>query len=436
MASLHWLRQTFRFLRCWLRDWRAPRTAQVARMQLEPLEDRCVTAVLSAVVEPPLLPEVEEWGEELTPDIEVDWSTDAEIPENWEFGGDDWELSVGENPDIWLNDTTQDQTRNISSAPFGDGGQSPDPISYPTVSALTPFEPSTPITESGNPLTTAAPRADVAGVTATVAPVGTDGTANAFRLSRAAGADTPLEVHVSVSAYSSSAVVSRAFTVVIPAGASHVDLPIPVSSSNALPEILTLTIRSKDQHEAGPTTATLFPSGKPRECSEEALLQAYQREHSPEAFSALVERHRPGVLRTSYRILGNWDDAEDVGQGVFLALARLQLRLHVPLAGWLSTVARNAAIVFLRARSRRQRHEERAAQPVQVDPDEAGRDLREELDVALSRIPAALGEAVRLRYLEGLSQREAAEVVGCPRGTLSQRAAHGVRCLREVLSKG
>ena len=46
---------------------------------------------------------------------------------------------------------------------------------------------------------------------------------------------------------------------------------------------------------------------------------------------------------------------------------------------------------------------------------------------------APLSQAVRLRYLEGLSQADAARVVGCPRGTLAQRAAYGVQYLRNIV---
>src|SRR5262249_11071810 len=68
---------------------------------------------------------------------------------------------------------------------------------------------------------------------------------------------------------------------------------------------------------------------------------------------------------------------------------------------------------------------------VYEDPD---RELREELDLALASVSAPLRDAVRLRYLEGLSQLEAAAVLGVPRGTLSQRAAKGLRRLRFVLT--
>ena len=76
--------------------------------------------------------------------------------------------------------------------------------------------------------------------------------------------------------------------------------------------------------------------------------------------------------------------------------------------------------------------ERRAATPLCAAPDEPEIDLREEVEAALSRVEEPLRQAVQLRYLEGLSQAEAAEAVGCPRGTLSRRASLGLSRLREL----
>jgi len=61
---------------------------------------------------------------------------------------------------------------------------------------------------------------------------------------------------------------------------------------------------------------------------------------------------------------------------------------------------------------------------------------REDLDAALSSLPALLREAIVLRYLEGRSQAEAARVAGCPQGTLGWRAMEGLNRLRGLLSRG
>jgi DNA-directed RNA polymerase specialized sigma24 family protein len=45
-------------------------------------------------------------------------------------------------------------------------------------------------------------------------------------------------------------------------------------------------------------------------------------------------------------------------------------------------------------------------------------------------LPTRLRQAVVLRYLEGLDQREAARRLGCPQGTLATRTREGLRRLR------
>jgi RNA polymerase sigma factor (sigma-70 family) len=109
------------------------------------------------------------------------------------------------------------------------------------------------------------------------------------------------------------------------------------------------------------------------------------------------------------------------------------LRVGTNLAGWLRTVARNTCIGLLRARSRRVRHEKKAAKPEQYQAEDEMTDLRDELESALAQLTPDLRDAVRLRYLEGWSQQQAALRLGCPRGTLSQRAARGIQHLRHIL---
>jgi RNA polymerase sigma-70 factor (ECF subfamily) len=261
--------------------------------------------------------------------------------------------------------------------------------------------------------------------------------ADSFRITRAPASDTPVVVPYTITFYGSrGAAISQDRVAVIAAGSDHVDVGLDVvpAGRDAGYEVVTLALPENGEYRLVPPSATLFRSGSARDCSDLTLLEAYRLGRSPEAFSTLVERHRPFVLRTCYRILGNWADAEDVTQGVFLALLRGPIRLHGALAGWLNMVAQNAAIAFLRSRSRRTRHEQRAAKPDRVLAAESAHELREELDTLLAHLPAPLRQAVHLRYLEGLSQAEAAQVVGCPRGTLAQRAAYGIRNLRQLVA--
>jgi RNA polymerase sigma factor (sigma-70 family) len=258
----------------------------------------------------------------------------------------------------------------------------------------------------------------------------------AFRISRTPADDTPLEVHYTLTAYTSTGAIGHEQAATIAPGASHVDVPaiLEPSADAADHEVVTLTLRDNGGYSIARPSATLFVAGESAGCSETALFEAYKRGQSQEAFNALVERHRPTVFRTCYGILGNRADAEDVSQVVFMMLAGRGVRLHATLAGWLRTVARNASIAFLRSRRRRARHELLAAKLAVAVAEDAVTALREELDLALRQLPPSLREAVRLRYLEDWSQKEAAQILGCPRGTLSQRAARGLRCLRNILA--
>jgi RNA polymerase sigma factor (sigma-70 family) len=261
---------------------------------------------------------------------------------------------------------------------------------------------------------------------------------DSFRITRSPVSNATMEVRFALTEYSSTGAVRNEYVVAIPSGAAHVDirsgLP-PAGQANGT-EIVTLTLLSNGDYQIVQPTVARFIPGNARDCSEPALIAAFQQEKLAEAFSALVARNRSSVMRTCYGVLGNWHDAEDVTQMVFLILAQQQMQLQNSLVGWLRTVARNAAIAFLRSRARRARHESRSAKPIMVASEEPQHELREELDVALNQLSPPLRDAVHLRYIEGWSQAEAARMVGCPRGTLSQRAALGVRQLRSILGQG
>jgi RNA polymerase sigma factor (sigma-70 family) len=69
-----------------------------------------------------------------------------------------------------------------------------------------------------------------------------------------------------------------------------------------------------------------------------------------------------------------------------------------------------------------------------VDP-LAGYDDRAELLGALAALPARQRAVLVLRYFNDLTERQAAEVLGCPRGTVKSSAARGLATLREALQQ-
>lgn len=240
----------------------------------------------------------------------------------------------------------------------------------------------------------------------------------------------PREVPYTLAAHDISGTVATTGAVTLTGGAAAVVTPGTVLAGRS-PDILTITLREPFGVRPGFASATLLLAPAQR-IADPVLFDAHRIGRSAEAFGVLVRRHEAAVTAVCQRIVGNRADADDVRQFVFLELARFQARFPHSAAGWLRTVARNASLAFLRAKRRRMKHEQASAKPetVEVAPSDG---LDENLDAAIRQLPVDLREAVRLRYLEGYTQQEAARIAGCPRGTLSRRAAVGLRALRELL---
>jgi RNA polymerase sigma factor (sigma-70 family) len=194
-------------------------------------------------------------------------------------------------------------------------------------------------------------------------------------------------------------------------------------------------MKTPSAHALAPTRPAAA-SRPPRDRTDAELLADCQAGIAERAFEEIVTRHGPLVFRTCLRMLGNVHEAEDAAQAAFVVLARKPHAVRSALPVWLHWVARNTAYKVIRARTRRTRHEQEAAKTMtRIDTAAGTALLREELDLALGRLPDPLRQAVILRYLEGRTQEEAARLAGCPQGTLARRSMEGLERLRALLRK-
>ncbi len=93
-----------------------------------------------------------------------------------------------------------------------------------------------------------------------------------------------------------------------------------------------------------------------------SLLQEFAARRSQDAFRELVSRHSDWVYSAAVRMVRDRHLAEDVAQAVFLIMAEKAGKLAaVPLHRWLFKVTRYASANAIRARSRREKYERRAA---------------------------------------------------------------------------
>jgi RNA polymerase sigma-70 factor (ECF subfamily) len=256
-----------------------------------------------------------------------------------------------------------------------------------------------------------------------------------FRLVRHAESGPELAISYSVTGFRGSQAVSASFQTTLPAGAKESQINIPSGAGGEEFELVMVSLGKASNCGIGNTTSIGSTAGKVEACSDTVLLTAFREGGSEEAFTILRNRHWNDVVNTCRKVLGNWTDAEDASQLVFFALSQAKISVPVILTRWLHRVASNAALDLARSRKRRKKHERVVARPVSVPGDEPSNQLEGRLEEALSLLPGPLQQAVRLKYVSGWSQKEAARLAGCPRGTLSRRAAQGIRLLRDMLTR-
>jgi RNA polymerase sigma-70 factor (ECF subfamily) len=163
-------------------------------------------------------------------------------------------------------------------------------------------------------------------------------------------------------------------------------------------------------------------------------LRSDDAERRRRALGLLYERYSRRVFNVAWRVLGDWGAAQDVTQDVFLHLGRRigTWRGDAGLSSWIYRVTVNRAIDSRRREMRRpaQRMDEAALEGIAArmgpqrgePPEEIDRDVEAaRVQRALSRLSPKLRAIAVLRYLEGLSYEELAEVLHCSIGTVKSR---------------
>jgi RNA polymerase sigma factor (sigma-70 family) len=146
-----------------------------------------------------------------------------------------------------------------------------------------------------------------------------------------------------------------------------------------------------------------------------------------EAFDELF----PRAVRLGTRLLGDRSAAEDVAaEALARAYARWSKVGGLPYRdGWVLKVATNLAIDRLRRRP-----PEVAPTPNQDFADSV--ELRMALNAALLTLAPRQRQAVALRYLGGLSDREVADALGISLGSVKTHIHRGLNGLRARLGTG
>ena len=154
-----------------------------------------------------------------------------------------------------------------------------------------------------------------------------------------------------------------------------------------------------------------------------------------DAFAVLVARHLDAIHAFNYRLTRDAEDAADLAQETFLRVwssARTWRPNRVKFTTWAHRIARNLCIDAHRRRRDTEEIDPNAMAADGFSPEQAPAHarLRESLHRALSELPERQRTAIMLCQGQGMSNRDAAEVLEVSVDALESLIARARRTLR------
>lgn len=164
-------------------------------------------------------------------------------------------------------------------------------------------------------------------------------------------------------------------------------------------------------------------------------LQAFDLD----AFEALYLHARERLFVYAFSILRDECAAQDVVQESFVDLWENQhfLRIHTDLAGYLTRMVRNRSLNYMKKEQNQARLQlEHFGADAAVAPDKiAARELGQEIEAAIGKLPPMPAKVFRLHYMERFSYAEIAEQLRISPHTVSNHMVKALKELRKNLKK-
>jgi RNA polymerase sigma-70 factor (ECF subfamily) len=175
----------------------------------------------------------------------------------------------------------------------------------------------------------------------------------------------------------------------------------------------------------------------PADLYERLLVLRCQTGDEP-ALRELVERFTPRLSYFVRKLVFDVHRADDVIQETWIDVVRQlpKLRDTGAFAPWLYRIARGKADLHFRLSGDALRSSEElldAAAPADDEEEFTAEDAAD-VHAALDRLPIEQREVLVLKFLEGLSYEQIADIVGRPTGTVRSRIHYGKQALRRLLA--
>ncbi len=166
------------------------------------------------------------------------------------------------------------------------------------------------------------------------------------------------------------------------------------------------------------------------------------------AYDEIVNRYSKSVFAIIYRMTGNYEDAEDIAQDVFVTVYQklYQFDGQKKFGPWIHKIAVNTCISSLRKKKKvvmlnfddnymkqyeMENHYEFADPDIILERSE----LKAEIESALLELPESYRLIIILRYQLDFNNQEIAEIIGASRENVEVKVHRARKALRKILLK-
>ncbi len=192
-------------------------------------------------------------------------------------------------------------------------------------------------------------------------------------------------------------------------------------------------------------SAENLKDSSPQQQEEKELLETIKKakKGEEEAFKKIVQRYRAQVAGIAYRMIGDYEDAKDISQMVFVKVYQNLHRFDTTkkLSTWLYRITINASIDFIR---KFRKHRFEVLDNIIGELKEKKNDVenvyqRGLVRWAINEVLESLNPKQRsvfvLRDLEGMDIKEVAQITGMPQATVRWYLHRARAKLRDELIK-
>lgn len=165
----------------------------------------------------------------------------------------------------------------------------------------------------------------------------------------------------------------------------------------------------------------------------EAELVRRCLKHDRQAQQQLYEQYKRAMFTKAYRILNDYDHANDALQEAFVEIFRDlgTFRFTSTLGAWIKTIVIRKALQKQRLEGRFDSLHSMPDEPLAPWPDHLTGEI---LDRAIRELPDGYRAVFLLIEVEGYAHKETAEMLGISEGTSKSQLYHAKKLLRKKLS--